>query len=368
MAAVVALWLVAACAPTAAPPPPALAASQPAKVEQATDDPWAKVVEAAKKEGKVNLYSYNLVGDIGLAVSRTFKERYGISVDIITGRGAEFMERIKTEKRLGSLVADLHDGSALHATNMRLAGFTIPLEGYLPALDNPAGWKANPWANDPANKHILGLATYAFSPWVNTKQVKPGEEPQEWKDLLTPQWKGRMMLTDPTTSGGPQQFFVPMMKAGVMDEAYIKALYKQELRFASSLQDEGLVLARGERSLSIRGSASQYSRMVVEGAPIKAIDMRDGVVAVVSPVMVVFAGGPHPNAARLFANWFISQEGLTTYGKAASLNPIRKDVADFSPGPARLTPQKPIIQTAEDLEQAAKLFRERWPDKLWGRG
>ncbi|MEK7875956.1 MAG: hypothetical protein AAB325_07200, partial [Pseudomonadota bacterium] len=68
-------------------------------------------MEAAKKEGKVNAYSFTWVGDIGLAVAKAFKEKYGITLGIMTGRGAEFAERIKTERRLGQQVADMTEGS-----------------------------------------------------------------------------------------------------------------------------------------------------------------------------------------------------------------------------------------------------------------
>ncbi|MDO8636952.1 MAG: hypothetical protein Q7R34_12115, partial [Dehalococcoidia bacterium] len=45
------------------------------------DAAWAKIVEAAKKEGNLTIYSFNFVGDIGLAVSKAFKDEYNITVD-----------------------------------------------------------------------------------------------------------------------------------------------------------------------------------------------------------------------------------------------------------------------------------------------
>ena len=65
------------------------------------------------------MYSFNLVGDVGVSVTKAFKERYGITLDLITGRGAEFVERLKTERRMGRVVADAADGSALHLVIMK---------------------------------------------------------------------------------------------------------------------------------------------------------------------------------------------------------------------------------------------------------
>ena len=314
------------------------------------------------------MYSYNLVGDVGLAVSKGFKERYGISVDIITGRGAEFLERLKTEKRIGQVVADAADGSSLHLQNYKNEGFTVSLIDKVPVFSEQGVWLTNVFGMDPKDKHIAGLSLNYYSPWINTKQLAtPADMPQVWRDLLKPQWKGKMILTDPTTSGGPQQFFVPLMREKVIDEEYLKALYKQDLILSTSLQDEGRMLARGERALSVRGSISTLAKFAAEGAPIKAIDMKDGVVELISPTTAVISGGPHPNAALVFMNWFLSKEGQTAFTKAASAPPVRKDVTDTTPEAARIIPQKPIVQTLEDNEKALELFRSKWLDKLWAR-
>ncbi|MBF8265567.1 MAG: iron ABC transporter substrate-binding protein, partial [Dehalococcoidia bacterium] len=73
------------------------------------DAAWDKIIEAAKKEGRVSVYSFNMTGDAGLAVTRAFEAKYGVKLDIITGGGAALAERIKTEKRMGTIVADVMD-------------------------------------------------------------------------------------------------------------------------------------------------------------------------------------------------------------------------------------------------------------------
>ncbi|MBI4289344.1 MAG: extracellular solute-binding protein [Chloroflexi bacterium] len=370
------LGVLSACAPKAAPapstpaPPARLPVSTPTSnlpLPTSQEAAWAKVVEAAKKEGGLTMYSFNLVGDVGVAVSRGFKERYGISLDIITGRGAEFVERLKTEKRMGKVVADAADGSSLHLMNMKAEGLTISVVDQSPVFSEQGVWAANVFSMDPKDKHLAGLSLNYWSPWINTKQVTAADVPQVWRDLLKPQFKGKMVLTDPTTSGGPQQFFVPLMRERVVDEEYLRALYKQDLLLSASLPDEGRLLARGERPISVRGSIATLAKFAAEGAPIKAIDMRDGVVQLVSPVTAIIAGAPHPNAARLFMNWFLSKEGQAVYTKASGAPPIRRDVADPSPEAARLTPQKAVLQTLEDNDKANQYFKDRWLDKLWGR-
>lgn len=368
------LTILAACAPSSAPTP-VPAASTPAQgIVPASNVPlptsqnpaWDKIVEAAKKEGNLTIYSYSFVGDIGIAMSRAFKDRYGISVDIVTGRGAEFLERVKTEKRIGGLVADMTEGSALHLKNMKKEGLTINVSGELPAFLDKDLWVANIFGIDPQDKHVIAFNFTLYTPFVNSNLVKPGEEPKVWKDFLDPKWKGKIIATDPLTSGGLYQLFVPLMREKVIDDEFLKALNKQDLRYSSALPDEGGILARGERHISLRGVDSVYARFAAEGAPIRAIAINDGTVLSVLTT-AAYAGAPHPNAAKVFINWFLSPEGQTIFGKNATVASVRKDVPNFLPLQARITPTRPILLTNEDNDQATQFFRDRYLEKLWGR-
>ena len=368
------LMVISACTPgstptpTPAAPTPASTSIPTSNVSPPTsqDPAWDKIVEAAKKEGKLTIYSFNFVGDTGISIAKAFKEKYGITVEIITGRGAEFTERLKTEKRMGSILADVCDNNATNAKTMKKEGLTKSVAGELPVLREKGVWVADVLGIDPQDKHLISFNFTIYSPWVNTRLVKSGEEPKVWKDLLDPKWKGKMIATDTTTSPGLYQSFVPLIREKVVDTEFLKALYNQDLRFSSTIQDEAGLLARGDRAISIRGNDSVYSRYINEGAPIKIIDLSDGVVLSVISV-VAFEGSPHPNDAKVFLNWLMSTEGQTAYGKPASAASARKDVPNFLPEAARLTPKNPILLTSEDTDESTKLFRERWLDKLWGR-
>ena len=329
------------------------------------DAAWARVVEAAKKEGKVTLYSFNFTGDTGLNIMKVFKERYGITVDIITGRGAEFLERLKTEKRVGQLTADFTEGSAIHVKNMANDGITIGVSTELPALKEKGVWIVDPLSLDPQNKHLVSHFVTTYSPWINTKTVKPGEEPKVWRDLLKPRWKGRMTLTEYKLSGGPYLLFPPLLREKVIDVVYIKALFGQDMLFISSVMEEASRIAQGERDLMIRGSDSQAT-FVMQGAPLRAIELEDG--TTLSPgTATVIAGAPHPNAARLFLNWIITPEGQAAFGKYKGIGLVRKDATDYRPEPIKFIPKRPIVMTFEDNDDGSRLFREKWLDKLWGR-
>ena len=370
---IVLIVLLSACAPksTTAPAPSPSTPATPVPTSNISpptsqDAAWDKVVAAAKKEGKLTIYSFTWIGDAGITISGAFKQKYGISIEIVTGRGAEFVERLKTEKRIGQRVADLAEGSSLHVGNMKIEGLLASVADELPSLKEKGVWLVDPTTLDAQEKKNLVLRLLAYSPFINTNLVKPPETPRMWKDLLDPKWKGKMTLTEPNVSAGPYETIVVLMENKIWDEDYIRALYKQGLRFPASTPDEFTLLARGESSIAIRGTDASASRFVTEGAPIQAIAMKEGEVVSTGSIGAI-AGGPSPNATKALLNWLYSKEGLTVAGKALGNKMVRNDVPDTRPKGIQTDSDKPLVVSLDNLDTATQLFRQKWFDKVVGR-
>ncbi|MBF8265704.1 MAG: iron ABC transporter substrate-binding protein [Dehalococcoidia bacterium] len=371
------VMVIGACAPkpgpgsnpaTIAPTTQSLANSPAVALKTVSneDAAWQKIVEAAKKEGKVTAYSYNWVGDIGLDVKKTFESRYGITLDIITGRGAEFIERLKTERRLNQRTGDFTEGSAGHITSMKMDGLVISVVTELPALREKDVWWVDPSYLDPVDRVNLTLTQQVDSPTINTNLVKPGEEPGSWKDLLDPKWKGKMGLRDPKLSSLIIAMFVGLVDKKIWDENYMKALHKQDLKYIISTVDEGRLLSQGEIHMSALGSGNGMTRVAAQGAPIRMLTMKEG--ELVSGIsMATIANAPHPNAAKVLMNWVLSKEGQSVIGQGLSALPVRKDVQDFRPPTVRTKMVNPFFVNQANLDEGAKRYQDRWYDKLVGR-
>lgn len=363
--------ILAACTPSTTPAPagtPQATAPAPVSAPRTTpaisadDAAWQKVIEAAKKEGSVTMYSFNFGGDVGLAVNKAFKDKYGIKLEIITGRGAEQLERLKAERRTGTMVADLMDGSRVHAANVKKDGLTVNLAD-LPFFKDKQVWTLNPFVLDDGG-HILAFSYFVYAPFINPTVVKAGEQPKSYKELLDPKWKGKMMLPDPNISGGAYEAFVAFLNAKILDMEFIKALGKQDIKFTIGDDDSIQRLARGEYPLSIRSAAVIAANYAREGAPIKAIPMAEGHVGSALAGTAI-KDGPHPNAVKLFVNWLMSQEGQTVFGKAKGASSPRNDVQDFMPEAVRVPGAKVIMPTQKDTDDAADMFRDKVFVNLW---
>ena len=327
------------------------------------DAAWAKVVEAAKKEGKVTVYSYSWVGDAGIAMTRAFESKYGIALDMITGRGSEFVERLKTEKRMGSMTADTFEGSATHVTNAKVAETIAASAQGLPALSEKGVWSLEPLSQD-KDGYVLAFMPLVGAPYINTKLVKAEDEPKSWFDIMQPRWKGQMMMQDPAISTGAYRL-VGYVRHGVFNEDFLRQLVNQDIRFTTGVQQEAQLLAQGQRSLSLFMVESDSAGLIKEGAPIKAVSMKEGVVALAMAIGQV-KNNPHPNATRVFLNWLFTQEGQQANAQAKSSSTVRNDVQNFTPSAARVQTRL-LTLTGEMQDEQTKLFADKYLVKLWGR-
>ncbi len=360
---IIMMILLVACTPQTAPVPLSPATTAPPNattpvpnLHPATpqDAAWAKVVEAAKKEGIANVYTWGWTGDTGVTITKAFENRHGIKLNMITGRGAEFIERIKTETRMGNVTADMFEGASAHSENMKLEGL-LTQAGDLPVLRNKGDFSANPLLFSPEGYYLVENQFY-LALYVNTNLVKPGEEPKAWADLLEPKWKGKIVWADPVVSVS-SSYFAVMIEQKRMGRDFLEKLGKQDVMFDPSTPGVASKIARGEAWVGY-SDTNAVAPLALEGAPIKIIDSREGVFANGLAVGLV-KNGPHPNASRLFLNWILSQEGQDVYTKAKGVLTVRKDVPDYQPQAVRLKPQNPVFLGSEYNDLVAKTFKDK---------
>ena len=345
-----------AVAPTATAPKPATPAVSDADAE------WAKVLEAAKKEGKVTLYTFLFGAQHSKVTETAFHEKYpDIELEWVPLSTAVRVERIKTETRMGTYIADTSDGSAPFQANLKKEGLTQSL-GTLPST------KESPWPISPIRDkegHIVSIALSITSLWANATLVKPGEEPKSLKDLLDPKWKGKIILSEPATSNTSSRIYAMYTSRNLANDDYFMKLGPQLKFVTGSVRDITLALARGEAPVAW-GSSGDGNRLVSEGAPVRPIDIEEGVLGS-STTMSMLKSAPHPNATRVFVNWLLSKEGQTTLAKMQSQSSWRTDVPDFAPPSAQIKWKTVHTASIEDEEAAERAFSSRKLVDMWGR-
>ena len=125
------------------------------------------------------------------------------------------------------------------------------------------------------------------------------------------------------------------------------------------------MIARGEYTIGFSTAFELAIPLVTEGALVKFMDMKEGQSVQTGNIMLV-KDRPHPNAARLLANWLISAEGQKLIHSSRGSKSIRKDVGDFTPEKARIKVSKPLVRdysvtitTNTYQDMANKLFGKK---------
>ena len=363
----VVVMLTVACTPTAAPlpaPRPATADLTPPTASVSPDESaWTKVERAAKQEGKLTIYSFNFIGDIGAVLSQSFQQKYGIRMDIITGSGAQIGERIKTEQRMGQVEADVMDTNAIQVSNVKKSGGTVETRE-IPALQEKNAWLMDPILDSVG--HTIGYTVSYFTPFVNTNRVKEGEDPKSLEELTQPKWKGKIVMTDPAVDSSTYTYFIPLLRRKMTDLETVRAVGMNDVKFVINHPEVVRVLSGGEYAINVSNSVSVYAPALVGGAPIRAVALA-GSTQSRGLAMAAIKGGPHPNAAKLFINWILSKDGQSIAIKALGVTSVRKDVPDFTPNQARIQPAQIFVPTEEEIEESSRLFLDKYLAKLWGR-
>ena len=256
---------------------------------------WAKVVDAAKKEGKLVVYTAATGQPAHVAVAKAFEKKYGISVSYLEARASEIRERVRTEQTAGRFIGDVsHNGAT--TTALQLADGVFQPYGALPNIGN----LRPPFTADGTRIPVFASA---YSILVNTNLVKPGDEPKSWADLADPKWKGKILSDDPRAlGGGSVSFFVLHDKLG---KAYHEKMAANQLVFSRDLRASERRVARGEYAVWIPMSTGSYPPL--KGLPVKLLHPVEGYPYITYEVAML-KNAPRPNAARLFMDFFISDE------------------------------------------------------------
>ena len=311
---------------------------------RAQDSNTAKLVEGAKKEGKMVFYSSLNVEDNNGLLKR-FEEKYPfIKTELNRLTADRLLIRFQSEARAKKPIADviMNGGARTHITKKEglLMKYVSPeSKFYGTGFKDPDGY----WTDAYLNAHVLVY---------NTRMLKPAEVPLTHADLLKPQWSGKFVMVSKA-----YEWFLKIIK--LQGEAkgmeFFKRLAAQKPGFRIGSSQIADLVAAGEHPLGINTYSTNIEDLKAKGAPVEWVGL-DPVVATLHPI-AVSAAAPHPNAAKLFVDFVLSREGMMLLRSFKRI-PSRLDV---EPIVARLTkgikfyPSEPEL--AEEFDKYARTFQ-----------
>ena len=303
-------------------------ASGAANAQSAKPGEWEKTVELAKKEGKV-VVSIPASTELRAAIERSFEKRYGIDVEPLVGRASAIVRKMVDESKAGVRYVDLHmGGSESLVTGMLPEGILEPIEPLMllsEVRDPKQWWGGHIWV-DNAKKFIY--STQAFQTenlWINTQMMK-ADQVRSFDDLLDEHLRDRIGMLDPRVGGSGSSTWSYLRE--IKGEDYLKKLVGQKLSLSRDQRVLADILAKGKIALVIGLTYYSYAPFIKAGLPVAPLPApKEGIyVAGGSGHLVVLKNAPHPNAMKLFVNWFLSREGQEVYSRAMHQATRRLDV------------------------------------------
>jgi iron(III) transport system substrate-binding protein len=291
---------------------------------------WERTVEAAKKEGKI-VIAIPPANELRKDMETVLKQKFGLDAELVAAPGPRNASRIASERKAGVSYFDVLIVGTGTAVGLAHDGMLEPIEALmiLPEVKDPKEWwGGHIWEDNLSTNRYLysflaDVSTHSI--WYNSELAKP-EELRSFDDYLSPKWKGKIGFSDPRVPSSGQSVWSFMWE--VKGEEFLRKLVQQDLFLTRDLRLLTDTLAKGKVALAFGIGRSQAEPFVKAGLPIKpAPAPKEGLPASNSfGVIGIVKDPPHPNAARVFINWFLSREGQDWYGRLMQNGSRRLDV------------------------------------------
>jgi iron(III) transport system substrate-binding protein len=303
-----------------------------------------EVIEAAKKEGEVMFYGAITVNS-SKAIGDAFEKKYGIKLRHWRGDATELINRSLAEARAGKPGFDVTLGNEVVMSTLD--------EKNLFAVFEPPAAKSYPKQFLDPDKKMTPWRVLPYGINYNHQLLKAAEAPKTWEELAEPKWKGKFGMANPGIHVTTLQFVLNLDK--LLGPKWLKVVEgwaKNDPRVGRSLADTIQPLTSGEVQIAVGYIKDKFQYP----GPIEYIRMNKYLASV--SFVAINRQAPHPNAARLFTDFFVGPEAQRIFGEYGEYvfhpeadHKFKKDVKNEQIVVMRLP-------SNEELESSSKKFRE----------
>ncbi len=295
-----------------------------------------------EQEGELVFYCHeNEAGTAGIMAG--FRKDFPkIKTSYVRAQTGALYTKILSERSAGRFLADaIQFSDVAPAIDFQKKG------GYELYVSPEAGAYKPEYLSNPVGAYFWTGVTFAGMAY-NKSKVKPEEAPKVWKDLLDPRWKNAMSCK---ISSSGTQFVQWYMLRKLYGADFWKEFAKQNPRGFDSRVQLFDRLARGDDKVCAVAEYAAYTLYKEKGAEIEFVAPPDGLTA--TPLLLgIVNKAPHPETAKLFLDWAMSNRGQALYQNDRNLiyGSVRSDA--------------PPMPTGKRLRDFKLLFPSDWPDYI----
>jgi iron(III) transport system substrate-binding protein len=308
------------------------------------------LIEAAKKEGKIVLYSAMDL-PVGEKLGKAFEAAYpGIEIQIERSGSERLFQRIGQEFSSNIHACDVINSSdAAHFIPWKKNGWLMPFVSMDIAQYFPEQYR------DPDGMFATSrvwLSSIAY----NRNLVKPEDAPKSFADLLDPKWAGKLVKGHPAYSGTIMTATYQLVRELGWD--YLDKLSKQRVMQVQSSTDPPKKLSLGERAVMADGNEYGIVLLKEAGQPVEPVYPSEGTPTVSGPTGI-FAGAPHPNAAKLFQAWLHTRQTQQFFIDFTAQYSVHAQVQS-KPGRRKLSDIKLMKEDPAGVETMSEEIKARY--------
>jgi len=281
---------------------------------------WEKTVQWAKKEGQVTVYVHSTYAPAleSGAFQKAFPE---IKLVSVSGVELQLERRFMAERRAGKNLADVFMVGVLRSYDFYQGKMLEPIKAALilpEILDESKWWQRTHHYADPEKKYLFRYVGSAQLGQIfyNTRLVSPNEFNSFW-DFVNSKWKGKIEARDirtPGTGGSAIRLFYYNPEIG---PEFVKKLFSEMDITVFRDRRQGLDwLATGKFAICFWCDGVERGKQ--QGLPVESFGLMKEGAALSSGqgFLTLINQAPHPHAAKVFVNWFLSREGQLNFQRA----------------------------------------------------
>lgn len=260
------------------------------------------LIAAAKEEGELTVYGSCEEAYLNAACDK-FEELYGIKVNrqrLSTGEVAA-----KIEEENGNPSADVWFGGTTDPYNETAA------KGLLEAYEAKNATHLLDSMYRDADGYWYGIYKGILGFMVNTEELQRLglEAPQDWDDLLKPEYKGLIWMSNPNTAGTAKLVINTMVQMKGHDEAmkYFVELDKNIAQYTKSGSGPSKKVGIGECTIGI-GFLHDGITQILDGYDNISLVIPKSGTSFEIGATAIFKGAKHQNAAKLWIEFALSPE------------------------------------------------------------
>ncbi len=291
----------------------------------------AELIAAAKKEGSLTYWDVVIQPETNDALTAAFRKFYGLPngfpIHYQLSATAPLVTRVEQEINANRVTIDVAAvGSPSWVFERAAAGDALE-------YDSPQyKFYADVMARGLGRKGIFAFnGAYLFVPMWSAERTK--FEGKSWKDVINAVPAGRISIGDVSKSVAYLATYAG--QRNVLDVNYFKAIAAMKPSFLIRSEQVAGRLVTGEDLMAFSGMPTRAYQYNQKGGKLKFMLPEEGAV-LLPQSMFILAKAPHPNAARLWVDFVLSEQGQTILVKGEAMvsgrSGFKSPLPDYAPG------------------------------------